>query len=207
MSKFFNIKYVFGLVLVGAVLLPSCAFRPTYNRKTMTGLNSSNAHFAETKEDVTVLVRKLTIEDCKDVFDGRNFDRSNNEIIPMQVTVRNNSNNSVLLKKKNIILPLLDNETVSNALHYKTGARSVASALFLPGGLVTGIVYGVMSKGGNANVDQDIERKSSDVITVDAGDSVSALIFVDEDGYRSRFNMSLKTTGSAKRTIDYKVAL
>ena len=181
---------------------------PSYiQQKSYDWLKFFKCSLCRHQEDVTVLVRKLTTEDCKYVFDGRSFDSSKNEIIPMQVTVRNNSNNSVLLKKKDIVLPLLDNETVSKALHYKTGARSVASALFLPGGLITGVVYGVMSKGGNANVDQDIERKSSDVITVDAGDSVSALIFVDEDGYRAEFDMSVKTTGSVKRTLDYKVAL
>ena len=206
MSKFNKINSLFAVVLVGALVLPSCTFRPTYNRKSLTGLNSGSADYTETIDGVTVLIRKLTVSDCKEAFDGRSFNDPKNSILPMHITIRNSSDQSVVLKKRNITLALLDNEEVSKALHYNTAGRSVAAAL-LPGGIFAGAVYGSLSKGGNANVDLDIEKKSAETSMVDAGDIVNTLIFVDEDGYKKHFNISLQTVGSHKKVIDFKVAL
>ncbi len=206
MSKFNKINSLFAVVLVGALVLPSCTFRPTYNRKSLTGLNSGSADYTETIDGVTVLIRKLTVSDCKEAFDGRSFTDPKNSILPMHVTIRNSSDQSVVLKKRNITLALLDNEEVSKALHYNTAGRSVAAVL-LPGGIFTGAIYGSLSKGGNANVDLDIEKKSAETSMVDAGDIVNTLIFVDEDGYKKHFNISLQTVGSHKKVIDFKVAL
>jgi len=204
----FNVKYVCVFLAVGMMVLPGCTFRTTYNRHGLDNITNSSADYKKTQGDVTLLIRKLSNEDCKDVFDGRNLRTIENEIVPLQVTIRNHSAEDVTLKKKNVVLPLLNNAAVSKRLHMNTPLRSVLMLFLMPipyVNIVSAFFYGMSSKDGNAKLDHDVDSKSVNAVSVRAGEVINTLLFVDEDGFRSEFNLTL--VDDKGKSIKYEVII
>lgn len=127
MVKLRNARHLSLLLMVVFLAgLTGCCKKPHYTARPLKPLTKEVADFVQTKEQVTVMVKKLTREDCKEIFDGRTFPK---KIVPLQISVANNSTMAWILVPHNISLPCIDESTIEHMLRYDATTRSLLGIL------------------------------------------------------------------------------
>jgi hypothetical protein len=101
-----------GLLLV----LPGCV--QEYKKTKLMPLSKQTAHFEQTKDGVTLRVKKFDADDCEEAFSGRGSSlvTGKNAVFPLQLSIENKSNHAVFLCDEMIGLSLTSYKKVTRLL-------------------------------------------------------------------------------------------
>lgn len=133
-------------------LLPSCAKKDNHHIPHLKPL-TSYIDYAESRDDITLRVKKLTEHDCKPLFGNRTrllFKKRNKRppIYPIQLSITNKTNHRITLKPEDIGLILTDYKTVAKRIEHNTFLHALGGivlGLLITGGLAAGSALAVMS--------------------------------------------------------------
>lgn len=186
------------------VILPNCAkYRPM-------GLPHPTGH-AQEVEGVEVITRKLKSDEFRVCFDtsSKNVYLKHDAI---QLHFKNNRSKPLILKAKNIDLPLESSKLIAKKLHRNTVARAGGygvGSLFLFPLIVPAIVDGVKSSKANQKINYDVKSKvinHKQSIIIEPNRSLNKVIFVSKEEVKPTFNIKLIEEGTNKEiTIPCKV--
>ena len=134
--------------------------------------------YSETKEDVTLSVKKLSSGDCKRILDR---DVIKQGYQPIQITIKNDTKKYILFSSQGIGLSTVPAQEVAEKAHTSTVGRAtaygVAGLVFWPL-LIPAIVDGVSSSGANQELDRDFNAKTAGQTVIQPYASHNGLIFV-----------------------------
>lgn len=232
------ISCTFVLFILG---LGGCAkknhFKPCHFRSLK---ESRHIDFQATKDQVTVRAKELDGHDCDKIFGecGSKLTTGKNPLVPIQLSIENNSDVAWLLPESKIKLDLVPTKYIMNRLH--TDSSGIAGACFGIGALaaVTGIglivaiptacvgslAIGALAIGGwctgvaltaaaglliiatpfiiivqtndatieNDKIDTYVQKTSlGKSLLIRPDKTVDVLLFVDEESYKNRFEITL----------------
>lgn len=115
------------IVLIPLLVIPGCA---QYQPKNLKHLTSETAHFDETKENITLRVKVLSKAESNAIFSGRGHYLFSNKppYYPVQITLFNKTNHTIVLSPDHIDLKLVTAQKVIKALQYNVAARTIIPA-------------------------------------------------------------------------------
>ncbi|CCB88132.1 hypothetical protein [Simkania negevensis] len=137
---------------------------------------------------------------------------------PVQISIRNDSNDPFYLPVNGISLPIVDPEIIVKELEYSTAARTVAmtgagfvgaNLIAIPSMLLLGplgvlvplatlvaapVVTGVKSSQANQQMEQDYNKKGVKDVYISPHTTINMLLFVSEDQYHPNFTITLRNT-------------
>ena len=137
---------------------------------------------------------------------------------PVQISIRNDSNDPFYLPVNGISLPIVDPEIIAKELEYSTAARTVAmtgagfvgaNLIAIPSMLLLGplgvlvplatlvaapVVTGVKSSQANQQMEQDYNKKGVKDVYISPHTTINMLLFVSEDQYHPNFTITLRNT-------------
>ena len=137
---------------------------------------------------------------------------------PVQISIRNDSNDPFYLPVNGISLPIVDPEIIAKELEYSTAARTVAmtgagfvgaNLIAIPSMLLLGplgvlvplatlvaapVVTGVKSSQANQQMEQDYNKKGAKDVYISPHTTINMLLFVTEDQYHPNFTITLRNT-------------
>ena len=137
---------------------------------------------------------------------------------PVQISIRNDSNDPFYLPVNGISLPIVDPEIIAKELEYSTAARTVAmtgagfvgaNLIAIPSMLLLGplgvlvplatlvaapVVTGVKSSQANQQMEQDYNKKGVNDVYISPHTTINMLLFVTEDQYHPNFTITLRNT-------------
>lgn len=113
------------LLSLGVLLvIPACG--PKYQSKQLKPLNTRSAQFEQTKDNVTLRVKQLNKQETNALFDNRASElfTKNNPIVPLQITITNNSAKDLLFNKKTFTLDICnEHDVISRITFYDPTGR------------------------------------------------------------------------------------
>lgn len=142
--------------------------------------------------DVTVAVKVLSEEECKQYFD-KNIIRKGYQ--PIQITIDNQSKCWYVLSKDRISLSSAPPHEVAQKSHRSTGGRVAAYTVggFLTVGLlfIPAIVDGVGSGKANRQMDRDFTTKGVEEVEIEPFKIVNKVIFVPTSEFRPNLAITI----------------
>lgn len=107
-------KQTSALLLSLGVLLVIPACGPKYQSKQLKPLNKQSAQFEQTKDNVSLRVRKLSAQEADVLFDkhAKQLFSKTDPILPLQCSITNTSDKTILVKKHGIDLDLVKTNEV-----------------------------------------------------------------------------------------------
>jgi len=139
-------KYFAYSCLLSIILLPSCTHK--YTIKQLEPLAQQELSiFKETQDDIALHVKKIPDYECVDLFGNRarRIVRGKNPLVPVQISVSNNSENNCIISPKNIRLSIVASKHIAYRLQSSSLRVALTSlGIFVSLGVVTGITGYVM---------------------------------------------------------------
>ena len=162
------------------LLLPGCA---SYQTRQLKHLSQETAMYDQTNEQVTVRIYPLNKRDANKLFDGRGYYLFSKKqtYYPIQITVFNKSNETVLLLPENIELAIASKPAIIKAMEYDVGARTAIPLAIGILGVFARIAAGSDSHYGNC-------ATTTDSVAIGAS---SAIIAGDQNAASKNANASL----------------
>lgn len=111
------------LLLPLLILIPGCAH---YQTRELKHLQQETAAYQQTQSQITLRVTPLSKRDANALFDGRGswlFSKKHT-FYPIQITVFNKTNETIILSPENIGLKLAPKQAIIDAMKYDVGART-----------------------------------------------------------------------------------
>jgi hypothetical protein len=108
------LKFSCSLLLI--LTCAGCLKTPIQRPKNLKPLTKETAHDSQTKEQVTVHAKKLSLEDQELMFGNCAKQLEKYHIVPVQLTIENNSTTCWVLTDKNIALNKLTIDEVNKTL-------------------------------------------------------------------------------------------
>lgn len=183
------------LIVFLLVVLPNCAKYKPSSLPHPTGLSQES-------EDIKVITRRFTDKECETCFDSKDAAK---KYVAVQVYVKNNRSNPIILSANNIDLPLESSKNISKAVHRNTAGRvaaySVASLFFWPL-IIPAAVDGAKSSTANYKADRDLEAKiigQNETEIIKPDNSINKVFFVPRDQMREDFNLTLVEQDSLRK--------
>lgn len=164
--------------LLGAlILLTGCA---SYNASTLSTLPAEGA--IQSTENPQVLVSWKTFDqtDCKRYL-GR--DVISEGYMPIQLTIRNNSNDPFYFNPQNFNVPLAPVNEVAGKAHTSTAGRVVGwsiGALFIFPLVIPAVYDGLKSSDANDQLDADYESKALREQTIQPKSLFNGVVFIPQ---------------------------
>ncbi len=106
MKQFFRLFFIFLVVAA----LPACG--PHYKKRSLSFLQQAPVNYKETKENVTLEIKKLDKAHTKSLFDGQGKYLLKTDIHPLFMRVTNASNVTYILNSTNINLNSVNQELI-----------------------------------------------------------------------------------------------
>ena len=190
-------------VVLGMLVLSSCA---KYKPKTL----HTSIGKAQTKQGVTLSAHAFTEQDCRYYFSRRMLSKGYQ---PIQLSFKNNSNKTYVLDTRDISVSLERVHRVAKDCHLNTAGRVASwgvASLFLWPFLIPTVVDGVKASKANKKLDRDFERRALDVgskIHIYPQESVHKIMFVDQQNYRQKFDVILRSEENSLDSIKFNVNL
>ncbi|MFH1461481.1 MAG: hypothetical protein ABIF12_00845 [bacterium] len=184
MKKIINkIKTYFLYFLSVLLLFPSCA---KYEGKRLT---APYAPIHE-KENIEVAQKALSEKECQYYFGGRKLIERGYQ--PIQIYVKNNTNETLYLNPNYITLPLEPASSIARKMHRNVGWK--ITKYFIIGGPIWAAIEGVASHDANKVINADINEKTvrlDHAIKIRPYGIINKVMFVAKENYNSDFNISL----------------
>ena len=196
-------------LLMLPIILTSCA---SYKARP---LDTLSFNLEAPLDNVYTSCKAFTKEDSNRYL-GRNALSSGYQ--PVQISIRNDSNDAFYLPISGVSLPIVDPEVVAEELQYSTAARTVAmtgvgfvganliaipSLLLLgPLGVIppvamllaTPVVTGVETSQANQQMENDFNKKGAKDVYIVPHSTINMLFFVPKDEYHPDFTITLHNT-------------
>jgi hypothetical protein len=189
-------------LLASLILLTGCA---SYSASTLTSLTEDTA--IESPKNPKVLISWKTFDrvDCKRYL-GR--DVISEGYLPIQITIRNNSNDPMYFSPQNFNIPLAPINEVADKAHTNTAGRvvgwGVGSLFFFP--LVIPAIYdGIKSSSANDSLDADYEAKALREHTIQPQSMFNGVVFIPQNYANQTIEMSLVNQKTQEKVF-YKAA-
>ena len=196
-------------LLMLPIFLTSCA---SYKARP---LDTLSFNFEAPLDNVYTSCKAFTKEDSNRYL-GKNVLSRGYQ--PVQISIRNDSNDAFYLPVTGVSLPVVDPEVIAEDLQYSTTARTVAmtgagivgaNLIAIPSVLVLGplgvlaplamlvaapVVTGVKSSQANQQMEHDYNKKGAKDVYISPHSTVNMLLFVPEDQYHPDFTITLRNT-------------
>jgi hypothetical protein len=192
------------LIYSTLILLTGCA---SYNASTLSMLPQDTA--IQAKEDSNVLVswKAFDKEDCKTYLDR---DVISEGYIPVQMTIRNNSNDPMYFSPSNFSTPISSADEVAYKVHTSTGGRiaawGIGGLIFFPL-LVPAVVDGVGSANANDALDADYAAKALKEHTIQPNSSFNGVVFIPKQYAEDKIDMFLVNMKTNKKVAFSEIPL
>lgn len=171
MSK--NMKH--KIAYSALILLTGCA---SYNASTLSMLSPETALQSNENPNVLVSWKAFDKNDCDTYLDR---DVLAEGYVPVQLTIRNNSNDPMFFSPDNFSTPISSPNEVANKVHTSTGGRiaawGVGGLIFFPL-LVPAVVDGFKSANANDALDADYREKALKEHTIQPHSSFNGVVFI-----------------------------
>lgn len=173
--------------------------------------NKYTADFSQEQQQVTLSVKKLTPTDCIYFF---NVNCISCGYQPIQCTINNLSQNSILLNPANIGLQIVSPKKVAQKCHWKTkeivGITGIASAIYCWPILIPIAYAGLIMQSKNVRISkkmiQEDVLQNWDMIKIRPMETMSKIVFVEAGYIPSTFNVGLFSK-ETKEILEYNVKL
>lgn len=111
-------------------VLPGCVRSPKYTKRPLTKLTKETADYSQTQDNVTVMAKKFTSQECKEMFNTNLKEERKSIYLPeehksietIQFSVENNTSQPVKIDAANITMPLLNTQYITQKLQYSVAA-------------------------------------------------------------------------------------
>ena len=168
-----NKKHAF--IYSSLILLTGCA---SYTASNLEVLPVENAIFSNQDSNVSISWQTLD-EKGSEIYLGRNVIKEG--YIPLQMTIRNNSNDPMYFNPSNLNTPISSTSEVANKVHTSTGGRvaawGIGGLIFFPL-LVPAVVDGLKSANANDALDADYHDKALKEQTIQPHSIFNGVVFV-----------------------------
>ncbi|HEY5234747.1 MAG TPA: hypothetical protein VIJ14_01105 [Rhabdochlamydiaceae bacterium] len=186
------------LLLGTLVLLTGCA---SYNASTLSTLPVEGA--IQSAENPHVLVSWKTYDevDCKRYL-GRNV--ISEGYMPIQLTIRNNTNDPMYFNPQNFNVPLAPVNEVAGKAHTSTAGRVVGwgvGGLFIWPLLIPAVYDGIKSSEANGLLDADYEAKALREQTIQPKSLFNGVVFVPQEYSNQGIEMFLVNQKNQEKLI------
>ena len=189
---------VAGIGFVNLLLLAGCA---GYKAMPLRRLNAKNTFHME-DNFVYFDYKVLDAKECK-TYLGRNVIAKGYQ--PIQVSIHNNSKHYFSLCLENLSLPVVHAYEVAESVHTNTVKRATVYGIlgiFIWPFIIPAVVDGFGSKEANEKLDFDFAQKELRDQIIQPYCSVTGLIFVPINDFRSEFSLSIVDLDTTK-TIEF----
>lgn len=184
MSKHKKQLFIYGSL----ILLTGCAH---YSASTLSPLSQDIAMHSNQEQNVLVSWKFFDKDDCK-TYLGRNV--LSEGFVPVQITIRNNSNDPMYLSTDNFNIPLAPAHQVAQKVHTSTAGRVVAWGI---GGLIVwpllipAVYDGIKSSEANQALDEDYLSKTFKEHTIQPHATFDRVIFFPKEKASQNIEMFL----------------
>ncbi len=183
-----NIKNLPTITVSMLILLSGCA---SYHANTLSLLPEENGIESLQRSQVRVSWKAFDKNDCQ-TYLGR--DVISEGYIPVQFTIRNNSQDPMYLSPSNFTSPVSSVNQVATTVHTNTSGRvaawGVGGLLFFPL-LIPAFVDGFKSINANKELDADYEAKALKEQTIQPHSSFNGVVFIPKENAGSKLEMFL----------------
>ena len=170
------------------ILLSGCA---SYHASSLSMLPEESGIESTQSSKVLVSWKAFDKKECK-TYLGR--DVLSEGFVPVQFTIRNNSNDPMYLSPSNFNKPLSPVNQVANTVHTNTSGRVAAwgvGGLFFFPLLVPAFVDGIKSLHANEALDADYEGKALKEQTIQPHSSFNGVVFIPKESAGEKIEMFL----------------
>lgn len=115
-------RLLLSFAVIALVTLSGCVRAPKYTPRPLTKLTKETADYSQTKDNVTVMAKKLTGAESAETF-GTDLTTLKEGITPVQLTVENNNPINMQINSKDVNLRLLSEKNITEKLSHSVGAR------------------------------------------------------------------------------------
>jgi hypothetical protein len=149
------------------------------------------------KNNIKTTAQRLSAADCRYYF-SRNVLKKGYQ--PVQLYVKNQSNQTVVLDTSSINMQLENKDHVASRLHLDTTQRVVGwgiGGLFLWPLLIPAAVEGINTPQANKSLDEDFESRVLDMnskITIKPQATLNSVFFVRKENISDKLHFDLKNT-------------
>lgn len=181
-----------------AIVSPFC---PSYNASILSPLPETSAMRTSSNPHVLVSWKFFEKDDCK-TYLGRNVLAKG--YIPVQVTIRNYSKDSMYLEASHFNIPLLPVNEVASSVHASTIARVLGwgiPGLLLWPLLAQALCDGIQSPIVNASLDADYQSKAVNSHIIQPYTTFNGIVFIAEDSVSQPFEMFLINQNTHEKLI------
>lgn len=199
MKKLFNLSF---LLVAGILLLSGCAKYNAHKLAEPVGV-------VHQTNNVEVKAEALTDADCHYYFSRRALSKGYQ---PIQLCIKNGSNQNYILKANNIDLQIESRKNVARSLQLNTTGRVVGWGL--PGLIawpffIPAAVEGVKASDANKKLNDDFNQRvlnNDSRIVIAPGSSINKVFFVMAENFKNKFDITLENKRS-KESISFKIKL
>jgi hypothetical protein len=185
-------------LIASLILLTGCA---NYSASTLATLPIENAVESPKSPNVLVSWKTFDVSDCKRYL-GRNV--ISEGYMPLQLTIRNNSNDPLYFNPQNFNIPLASVNEVASKAHTSTAGRVVGwgvGALFILPLVIPAIYDGLKSSEANDSLDADYEAKALREHTIQPQSIFNGIVFVPQKYSYQNIEMFLVNQKTNERVV------
>ncbi len=201
----FRSKYIYiASMIVLLPLLGGCGKSLQYNPQAIHHLNSVSADSHDTKNDVTVLIKRFDSQ-----MNEHFFNKPNLKTVPYQLTVNNQSTDDLTLSSEQINIPLEPLNKIKADITPSFG-RSVGMFFIPLGGLnlIVGGIYTYNQFKTKDRISNDLTQKTiPEFINIPAGKKFSTILFINPTSLRPRMCMNLVQSDNQNKVYDFNLSL
>jgi hypothetical protein len=185
-----------------------------YKFKPLRPMSRSKADYCETQDAVSLRISRLSAEELADCFNGK---KATISMVPLMITIKNESEYAVRLSPRQVSLTLLEYEDVyerlrssickpwliggaiaTGALIYgctqlnqpDDGAKALGSVAVAETALISGGLASEVSKHGNDKFAIDLGRKLFYQEKLLPGERITKIMFADKEQFKKQFKIT-----------------
>lgn len=186
------------------ILLTGCA---SYNASTLSMLPAETAIKSVQEPNVLVSWKAFDKKDCERYLDRNVLSEG---YVPVQLTIRNNTNDPMYLNPNNFSIPVSSPNEVANKVHTSTGGRiaawGVGGLIFFPL-IVPAVVDGFKSANANKALDADYTTKAIREQTIQPHSSFNGVVFIPKKYAKEKIQMYLVNQKSNQKVAFSEIPL
>lgn len=199
MNKSFNLSFI---VISGVILFSGCAKYKSHKLAEPIGV-------VHQQNNIEIKAEALTDADCHHYFSRRVLSKGYQ---PIQLCIKNGSNQTYILNADNIDIQIEDRKNVARSLELNTAGRVVGwglPGLFLWPFFVPAAVEGVKSSNANKKLSDDFSQRVLNYnsrLVITPGSSINKVFFVMTENFKNKFDITLENKHS-KELISFTIRL
>ena len=181
-----------------------CGKSLRYNPKLLPSLTIATSNSYQIHRDVTVLAKVFDAYDCEYYFNNAHL-----QIIPIQITVNNESDSDWIFSPEYMNLCLADYQTITEEI-----SPSIARAIgmffipLVPFNIIAGGIYTYHQFKTKERIAGDISQKAfQQGILIPAGKRRSTVLFVKKDQWKPHLILDLINAKEPRDKLTYELSL